>query len=435
MPSHSTIAGDPIGATEDTGVSKVLTGVVGTSAITAPSTTGLFTGTIGSVSATGALGSISAAGPAAFAVTAVSASTSIAALTFNGKANIASPAVTASTSINATTATGGASGSLTSLSLTGSAFGDVEELQSHNYTVTVANIGGANKFLIDGATSPRLTLVEGRTYVFDVSDSSNSGHPFRFKNLEGTTYTSGFVVNGTEGQAGASITLTLGATASVSAENAPVRYYCTTHGNAMGNEILAVASTLNFTVTVANLDGVNVFVLNNVYNPQLQLLKGVQYVFDVSDNTNTGHPLRFKNGSSSYTSGVATSGTEGSSGATVTFTVPFNAPLQGLRYYCTVHGNAMGNTITTSSNSASLFVTGPATFSMASVLGTFSQTLPTVTGPATFTIGSTTASTSLNATSATGVIFPFEDFADQFSRNRTVVIRPVNTHNVVYITN
>jgi len=115
--------------------------------------------------------------------------------------------------------------------------------------------------------------------------------------------------------------------------------------------------------------------------------------------------------------------------------VPFNAPAQGLRYYCTTHGNAMGNSITTSSNSASLFVTGPATFTMNSVLGTFAQTLPTVTGPATFTIGSTTASAILNATSATGVIFPFEDFADQFSRNRTVVIRPVNTHNVVYITN
>tara|TARA_B100000424_G_scaffold166817_1_gene128206 strand:+ start:3029 stop:4321 length:1293 start_codon:yes stop_codon:yes gene_type:complete len=429
MPSHSTIAGDPIGSTEDSGVSKVLTGVVATGALGSLTSTGLFTGTIGSVAATGALGSISAAGPGTFAVTAVSASTSIAALTFNGKANIASPAVTASTSINATTGTGGATGSLTSLSVTGSAFGDVEELQSHNYTVTVANIGGVNKFLIDGVEAAELTLVKGLTYVFDVSDSSNSGHPFRFKDVYGNAYTTGVTTSGTEGQTGATVTLELATTGLM-----PYRYYCTLHGNGMGNIIRSVESTTNFAVTVSNVGGVNVFVLNGVNTPTLQLLKGVTYVFDVSDNTVSGHPLAFKNGSSSYTSGVTVSGTAGNSGATVTFAVPTNAPSQGLRYYCTTHGNAMGNTITTSSNSASLFVTGPATFSMTSVLGTFSQTLPTVTGPATFTIGSTTASTSLNATSATGVVFPFEDFADQFNRNRTVVIRPVNTHNVVYIT-
>ena len=431
MPSNSTIAGDPIGAFDDSGVSEVLTGVTATASVGAVSSNGLFTGTIGSVSATGALGSISAAGPGSFVVTAVSASTSIAALTFNAKANIASPAVTASTSINATTATGGASGSLTSLSLTGSAFGDVEELQAHNYTVTVANIGGVNKFLIDGVESPVLTFVRGLTYVFDVSDNTNTGHPLRFKDGLGVPFSTGVTVNGTEGQTGATITLEIAETGF----SRPARYYCTVHGNAMGNEIQAIASTLNFTVTVANVGGVNVFVLNNINNPTLQLLKGVTYVFDVSSNTNSGHPLRFKNGSSSFTSGVVVNGSAGNSGASVTFTVPFNAPAQGLRYYCTTHGNAMGNSITTSSNSASLFVTGPATFTMNSVLGTFAQTLPTVTGPATFTIGSTTASAILNATSATGVIFPFEDFADQFSRNRTVVIRPVNTHNVVYITN
>ncbi len=430
MPSHSTIAGDPIGATEDTGVSKVLTGVTATGALGSLTSTGLFTGTLGSVAATGALGSISATGPATFTISSVAISTSIAALTFAAKANTTSPAATGSSAINSTTATGAASGSLTSLSATGSAFGDVEELQSHTYTVTVANVGGVNKFHIDGVESPVLTFVTGRTYVFDVSDNTNTGHPLRFKDGLGDVYTTGLVVNGTEGQTGANVTLSIPETGFQ-----PARYYCTAHGNAMGNEIQTAASTLNFTVTVANVGGVNVFVLNNINNPTLQLLKGVTYVFDVSDNTNTGHPLRFKNGSSSYTSGVSNSGTEGSSGASVTFTVPFNAPAQGLRYYCTAHGNAMGNTITTSSNSASLFVTGPATFTITSVLGTFSQTLPTVTGPATFTLGSVTASAISNATSATGVVFPFEDFADQFSRNRTVVIRSVNTHNVVYITN
>ena len=58
-------------------------------------------------------------------------------------------------------------------------------------------------------------------------------------------------------------------------------------------------------------------------------------------------PLAFKDGSgNSYTTGVTVSGTAGSAGATVTIDVASNAP-SSLRYYCTVHGNGMGNTITT----------------------------------------------------------------------------------------
>ena len=55
--------------------------------------------------------------------------------------------------------------------------------------------------------------------------------------------------------------------------------------------------------------------------------------------------MRFKDGSNSYTSGVTTSGTAGQANATVTFAVPNNAPVSTLLYYCTVHGNAMGNSI------------------------------------------------------------------------------------------
>ena len=202
----------------------------------------------------------------------------------------------------------------------------------------------------------------------------------------------------------------------------------------MGNIIRTAESTTNFTVTVSNVGGVNVFVLNGVNTPTLQLSKGTTYVFDVSDSSVSGHPLAFKNGSSSYTSGVTVSGTAGNSGATVTFAVPTNAPSQGLRYYCTSHGNAMGNTITTSSNSASLFVTGPANFTIPAATSAFSQTAPTVTGPGNITIGSVIAPAVKNSISANGVVFPFENFADQFNRGRTVVIRPVNKHRVVYIT-
>ena len=46
--------------------------------------------------------------------------------------------------------------------------------------------------------------------------------------------------------------------------------------------------------------------------------------------------------------GITTSGSAGNAGATVTIVVAANAPVLDLEqeFYCTVHGNAMGNTIT-----------------------------------------------------------------------------------------
>jgi len=115
-----------------------------------------------------------------------------------------------------------------------------------------------------------------------------------------------------------------------------------------------LTGSTTYTVTVANVGGVNVYVLDSVNNPALSLVRGNTYIFDLSDSSVSGHPLRFKDGSgNSYSSGVTVSGTPGSSGATVTFAVPSDAPAS-LRYYCTVHGNAMGNTITASSNNLSV---------------------------------------------------------------------------------
>ena len=74
----------------------------------------------------------------------------------------------------------------------------------------------------------------------------------------------------------------------------------------------------------------------------------------MSDASNSGHPLAFKNGSTAYTTGVTTTGTAGTSGASVVIAVDAAAPATGLLYYCTVHGNAMGNTITTSANTTAI---------------------------------------------------------------------------------
>ena len=114
------------------------------------------------------------------------------------------------------------------------------------------------------------------------------------------------------------------------------------------------SQTINYTVTVANVGGINVFVLNGVNNPVITFVKGFTYVFDVSDNTNGSHPLRFRTSAdASYTDGVSVSGTQGQAGSTVTIVVASDAP-STLKYYCTAHGNAMGNTINVISAVATL---------------------------------------------------------------------------------
>jgi hypothetical protein len=96
--------------------------------------------------------------------------------------------------------------------------------------VTVVNSGG-NKFALDGVVAPVLNLYELSTYIFDVSHSSNAGHPLVFRNADDSAYTTGVTVSGTAGSSGATVTL-------VVAANAPaLKYSCSVHGNGMGNSI------------------------------------------------------------------------------------------------------------------------------------------------------------------------------------------------------
>ena len=104
---------------------------------------------------------------------------------------------------------------------------------------------------------------------------------------------------------------------------------------------------ITFTTTVVNSGG-NKYVLDgDSANPAkaLTLYKGWTYTFDLSDNTNASHPLRFKTDSGAYTTDVTVTGTAGQAGAKVSIKIPESQPT-GFRYYCSTHGNAMGNTIT-----------------------------------------------------------------------------------------
>ena len=84
--------------------------------------------------------------------------------------------------------------------------------------------------------------------------------------------------------------------------------------------------------------------INGIQSPHLILVPGNTYRFDQSDSSNSGHPLAFyyeADKTTSYTTGVTTNGTPGSSGA-YTQIVPTDSTPMCLYYQCTNHGY-MGN--------------------------------------------------------------------------------------------
>ncbi len=112
----------------------------------------------------------------------------------------------------------------------------------------------------------------------------------------------------------------------------------------------SIAGSQTYTVTVAAYSGSDYFYLDGIKNPTITLTRGFTYTFDQSAGTNSGHLLLFKDSAgNAYTNGVTSSGTLGQAGAKTVFVVPANAP-DSLRYYCSSHGNNMGNTITVVNN-------------------------------------------------------------------------------------
>mgnify|MGYP001347729699 CR=1 FL=1 len=105
--------------------------------------------------------------------------------------------------------------------------------------VTVAaasGYGGGNKYYLDSVEAPTINLSEGSTYLFDQSDSSNSGHLLKFSTTSdgthnsGVQYTTGVTTVGTPGNAGAYTQI-------VVASGAPTLYYYCTNHSGMGGQV------------------------------------------------------------------------------------------------------------------------------------------------------------------------------------------------------
>ena len=139
---------------------------------------------------------------------------------------------------------------------------------------------------------------------------------------------------------------------------------------AISGDITSLANSLEKTYTTTVAGGV--FVLDGSNNPAIEVFRGNTYIFNQNDATNDGHPLVFKNGSSAYEVGVTyflngSATTQSNYINTTTFNagrssgdrkvqieIATSAPSSGLRYYCYVHGNGMGNTITVKDSNISL---------------------------------------------------------------------------------
>ncbi len=132
-------------------------------------------------------------------------------------------------SVSITITGGGVNVSPSGVSSTG-AVGSIPYVISDIFTVTVQSYGGGNRYYIDGTRQVTLSLVEGRTYLFDWSAATS--HPLRFSTTSdgthggGSEYTTGVVKD--DSAYTTQITV---------ANSAPTLYYYCQYHSGMGGQI------------------------------------------------------------------------------------------------------------------------------------------------------------------------------------------------------
>ena len=125
-----------------------------------------------------------------------------------GGAKVVEDAIVGTVNLGDEAVSAGAGVSVTGVSATSAIATDDHTTIIHTVTVVSGNPsnhpaynqGSTNKYAIGGSTATAdvvLTLIEGKTYRFDQSDSSNDGHPINFytDTDKNTNYTEGVVYN------------------------------------------------------------------------------------------------------------------------------------------------------------------------------------------------------------------------------------------------
>ena len=106
--------------------------------------------------------------------------------------------------------------------------------------ITVAAVGGSNKYFLDGVQQANAVLQPGFTYRFDQSNGSNSSHPLRFSSdsANSSPYTTGVTAVGTPGSSGAYTQI-------ITTQATPVTlyYYCTNHAGMGGAATIRIIQT------------------------------------------------------------------------------------------------------------------------------------------------------------------------------------------------
>ena len=132
------------------------------------------------------------------------------------------------------------------------------------YIVTVVNVGGTNKYFINGIQNPILTMQRGKEYLFDVSDSSTSTHPFYITHSSsgGSDVSNGADAMKFENQNGIQVVTGNGNKSDTTSttilfkvpDNAPgsLYYQCGSHTN-MGNKINIDGTVLSDSLNKARI--------------------------------------------------------------------------------------------------------------------------------------------------------------------------------------
>ena len=109
----------------------------------------------------------------------------------------------------------------------------------------------SNKYSIDGAVAPTVTLSKGKTYRFLQSDASNGNHPVRFSltsngtHNNGTAFSDGVSFVGTPGSTGAYTQIEIPADSNLTT----LYYYCSVHSGMGGAITISTGESSGYGIT------------------------------------------------------------------------------------------------------------------------------------------------------------------------------------------